>query len=167
MEKLGVETHRLRPADKKFQKLEVLYFEGYAVQPPNNNASKKGSFTPFSEIGTLEVEVGGVDEEEMIAKTQRELPTGLSGGPVFDADDYVCGCNDAVLIDDVGEYETKGHACFVPSSVIAPFVEHVERYLAKQYLSRKEFESILREKRKMHDDDDETAAQWKRDRFQT
>ncbi|CAB9520864.1 expressed unknown protein [Seminavis robusta] len=154
MKKLGVDVHYLRNPDKLFEKGETIYFDGYVVHDPQNAATTNDNtpndltvedtrvFEPYQETGTLAFHTN----DRFFATTPHPLPEGLCGAPAIDADGELCGIVEGIVPVDHENTTIAGSAAFLPSFVLAAFVEYVERYMLEQMMPKDMFQNVVRAK---------------------
>jgi hypothetical protein len=153
MKKFGAEILHLRDPEKLFQKGETMHFEGFLVHDPQTDEAsddKSNSpveedtriFEPYQETGTLSFHTN----DRFFASTPVPLPEGLCGAPALDADGELCGIVEGIVPKDHQDQKIAGSAAFMPSFVMATFVDYVERFMVEQMMPKDIFQSVVRAK---------------------
>ena len=158
MEKFGVDILHLRDPEKLYKKGETMYFEGFVVHDPPGEDSKVEAnndeddesdvnedtrvFEPYEEIGSLAFHTN----DRFFATTPIPLPEGLCGAPAVDEDGELCGIVEGIVPTTHENKKIAGSAAFLPSFVMAAFVDYVERFLAEQMMPKDILQQVVRAK---------------------
>lgn len=150
MKKLGVQVHYLRDPEKLFSKGETIFFDGFVVRDPSRPeavsedmaAEDTRLFEPYEEVGTLSFHTN----DRFFAKTSAPLPEGLCGAPAMDADGDLCGVVEGIVPTDHENQDIAGNAAFLPSFVLASFVDYAERFMLEQLMPKDIFQSVVKAK---------------------
>jgi hypothetical protein len=154
LESLGVDILHLRSPDKLYQKGETMLFDGFVVSERNavDGASKPEQgdsdedlrvFHPYEQSGTLSFHT----EDRFFASTKEPLPEGLCGAPVADADGDLCGTVEGIVPVTHKNKVLAGSAAFMPSHVMKPFIDFVERGLLEQMMPPDLFQMVVTAKK--------------------
>lgn len=152
---LGVEILYLRDPDKLYQKGEDLIFDGFVVDEPdlvNGQQPNKAKepvdedtriFCPHVEPGKLTFHT----EDRFFASTPKPLQEGLCGAPVLDTDGDLCGTVEGIVPVDHKNKNLAGSAAFIPSFVMAAFIDYVERGLLEHIMPKDLFQMVVMAKK--------------------
>ena len=137
----------MRTPEKLFTKGETIYFDGFLVHDPTegeDDLSVEDSriFEPYEEIGTLAFHTN----DRFFAETTTPLPEGFCGAPAIDKDGELCGVVEGIVPVDHENQNIAGNAAFMPSFLVAAFVDYVERYMLEQMMPKDIFQSVVRSK---------------------
>jgi hypothetical protein len=161
LKNLGVKIQYLRSPEKMYEKGETMYFDGYVVSEPNTADDQQyGSkpvnhgntndkiedlrvFYPHKEIGKLSFHTN----DRFFATTPEPLPEGLCGAPVLDSDGELCGTVEGIVPVDHKDERLAGSAAFIPSYVLASFVDYVERGLLQLIMPEDLFQMAVTAKK--------------------
>lgn len=150
MKKHGVEIHYLRNPEKLYSKGEALFFDGFVVHDPNRPDAASEDlkeedtrvFEPYEEVGTLSFHTN----DRFFASTSKPLPEGLCGAPALDADGELCGVVEGIVPVDHENQNIAGSAAFLPSFVLASFIDYAERYMLEQMMPKDVFQDVVKAK---------------------
>lgn len=147
LKQLGVELLYMRNPEKLFSKGETIYFDGFLVHDPTEGAedlSVEDSriFEPYEEVGTLAFHTN----DRFFAETATPLPEGLCGAPAIDKDGALCGVVEGIVPLDHDNAKIAGNAAFMPSFLVAAFVDYVERFMLEQMMPKDIFQNVVRAK---------------------
>jgi len=166
LKRLGVEIHHLRNPEKLFRKGETIIFDGFVVQDPNQQQHQQSTttttpaitpeekeevdlskedtrtFEPYKEVGTLAFHTN----DRFFATTSVPLPEGLCGAPALDADNELCGVVEGIVPVDHENRSIAGSAAFLPSFVLASFVDYAERFMLDQIMPKEVFQQVVKAK---------------------
>ena len=150
MKKLGVKIHYLRDPEKLYSKGETMFFDGFIVHDPNKpDASSEDlakedtrCFEPYEEVGTLSFH----NNDRFFASTSKPLPEGLCGAPSLDKDGELCGVVEGIVPVDHENKNIAGSAAFLPSFVLASFIDYAERFMLEQMMPKDIFQSVVKAK---------------------
>jgi hypothetical protein len=151
MKESGVHILYPRNPERKFQKGETIYFDGFVVRDLSygqgqdaTNLDKEDlrQFQHYKEVGTLAFHTN----DRFFASTPKPLPEGLCGAPALDSEGEVCGIVEGIVPKDHENKNISGSAAFMPSFVLAAFVEYVERAMLEKMMPKDLFQHIVRAK---------------------
>jgi hypothetical protein len=151
MKQLGVQILYSRNPEKLFQKGETIHFDGFVVRDPNDGRGLDTNslaledtrqFQPYKEAGTLAFH----SNDRFFASTPKPLPEGLCGAPALDAEGELCGIVEGIVPTDHENQKIAGSAAFMPSFVLAAFVEYVERTMLEKMMPKDLFQHVVRAK---------------------
>lgn len=171
---LGVDILYSRDTDKLYQKGETMYFEGYAVEEPNNK-QQEPAVTPAEADDPWDSDLFDEDDSDddsdknedlrifqpyreegqlsfhtddrFFASTPKPLPEGLCGAPVLDTDGDLCGVVEGIVPTDHANKKLAGSAAFIPSFQLAAFVEYCERQMLQQIMPADLFQMVVTAKK--------------------
>ena len=153
LHQLGIPLFQFNSRNHTYQKNDTVFFEGYQVmedEAKQEDEEKKEShsqeddrvFVPFTEQGNLIF----ASPTRFLAKTQRPLPEGLCGGPVFldtNHNNQVCGVVEGIVPVNHEDERMAGAASFLPSPLITDFIEYAEHEILKQVVPETLYEKIV------------------------
>jgi uncharacterized protein YfkK (UPF0435 family) len=155
LERLGVDVLHLRNPEKLFQKGEAMLFDGFVVSERNvaDSESQPGrsgdadedtrAFYPYSQSGVLSFHT----EDRFFATTAEPLPEGLCGAPVLDSDGELCGTVEGIVPVNHKNKHLAGSAAFIPSHVMKPFIDYVQRGLLETMMPHDLFQMVITAKK--------------------
>ena len=150
MKKLGVQIHYLRNPEKIYSKGETIFFDGFVVHDPSRPDAAAEDLAeedtrvtePYEEVGTLSFHTN----DRFFATTSKPLPEGLCGAPALDTDGELCGVVEGIVPVDHENQNIAGSAAFLPSFVLASFIDYAERYMLEQMMPKDVFQSVVKAK---------------------
>lgn len=150
MKRLGVKIHHMRNPEKLYKRGETIHFDGFVVQDPNddndssndNNLEDTRIFETHEELGSLAFHTN----DRFFASTANPLPEGLCGAPALDADGELCGVVEGIVPVDHENPKIAGSAAFLPSFVLASFVDYTERVMLEQMMPKDIFQNVVQAK---------------------
>jgi uncharacterized protein YfkK (UPF0435 family) len=155
LDSLGVEILHLRNHDKLYQKGEEMIFDGFVVSErnaadseaqPDSSSDTNGDlrvFYPYSQNGVLSFHT----DDRFFASTADPLPEGLCGAPVIDADGDLCGTVEGIVPVNHKNKQLAGSAAFIPSHVMKPFIDYVQRGLLEKMMPPDLFQMVITAKK--------------------
>jgi uncharacterized protein YfkK (UPF0435 family) len=155
LESLGVEVLHLRDPEKLYQKGEIMLFDGFVVsernaadseaRPEKNRDADEDLrvFFPYSQRGALSFHT----EDRFFANTAEPLPEGLCGAPVLDVDGDLCGTVEGIVPVTHKNKQLAGSAAFMPSQVMKPFIDYVQRGLLEKMMPEDLFQMVVTAKK--------------------
>ena len=153
LHQLGIPLFQFNSSNHTYQKNDTVFFEGYQVMEDETNQQQEEKknesqdddrvFVPFTEEGNLIF----ASPTRFLAKTQRPLPEGLCGGPVFlnknHHNNQVCGVVEGIVPVDHEDQRMAGAASFLPSPLIADFIEYAEHEILKKVVPETLYDKIV------------------------
>lgn len=165
---MGVDVLYMRDEEDIYEKGEPVLFDGYVVadedaDPPSSSLSSSSNvttttvadysspgddnsanedtriFQPYTETGELAFHT----RDRFFALTPKPLPEGLCGGPVLDQRDRVCGVVEGIVPKDHANEDIAGSAAFMPSYIMAPFIDFAERFMLQKILPKTLFQKAV------------------------
>jgi len=127
-----------------------MYFDGFVVQDPNDDKDGINDdhledtriFEPQEEPGSLAFHTN----DRFFASTASPLSEGLCGAPALDADGELCGVVEGIVPVDHENPKIAGTAAFLPSFVLASFVDYTERVMLEQIMPEDMFQNVVQAK---------------------